>query len=198
MATAALHPATATFDADADPARWRPLVQWLLAVPHLVVLNALSSLRGILGLFGSIAVVFTGRVPPPIFDAIAMTLRYEWRVLSYTVFFDDDYPVFEFMPRADDDGHQRHSTLAIAYPERLNRWKPLYKWVLAVPHYVACVALAAAGVVAVVGSAFAVIATGRYPEGARRFVVRCYRYGLRVQAYVGPLTDEYPPFKLAA
>jgi roadblock/LC7 domain-containing protein len=198
MATAALYPATATFDADTRTARWRPLVQWLLAIPQLVVLNALSSLRGILELFGSVAVVFTGRVPRPLFDAITMTLRYEWRVLSYTVFFDDDYPVFEFMPAADDDGHQRHSTLTIAYPEQLNRWKPLYKWVLAVPHYVVCVALVVASVVTIVGSAIAVIVTGRYPEGARRFLIRSYRYGLRVQAYVGPLTDEYPPFSLAA
>jgi hypothetical protein len=197
MTTAALYPATATFDADTRTARWRPLVQWLLAIPQLVVLNALSSLRGILELFGSVAVVFTGRVPRPLFDAITMTLRYEWRVLSYTVFFDDDYPVFEFMPAADD-GHQRHSTLTIAYPEQLNRWKPLYKWVLAVPHYVVCVALVVASVVTIVGSAIAVIVTGRYPEGARRFLIRSYRYGLRVQAYVGPLTDEYPPFSLAA
>jgi len=197
MATATVYAATATFDADSRTPRWRPLVQWLLAIPQLFVLNVLSSLRGILELFGSVAVVFTGRVPRPLFDAITMTLRYEWRVLSYTVFFDDDYPVFEFMPAAADDGHQRHSTLAVEYPEQLNRWKPLYKWLLAIPHYVVCVALAVASVVTILWSALAVIVTGRYPEGARRFVVRSYRYGLRVQAYVGPLTDQYPPFSLS-
>lgn len=198
MATAALHPASANFDADPRTARWRPIAQWLLAIPHLVVLNALSSLRGILELFGSVAVVFTGRVPRPLFDAITMTLRYEWRVLSYTVFFDDDYPVFEFMPAARDDGHQRHSTLTIEYPEQLNRWKPLYKWLLAIPHYVVCAVLAVASVLTILWGMVAVVITGRYPSGARRFVVRAYRYGLRVQAYVGPLTDQYPPFSLTA
>jgi hypothetical protein len=197
MATAALNPATATFEADTRTARWRPLVQWLLAIPHLVVLNALSSLRGILELFGSIAVVFTGRVPRPLFDAIAMTLRYEWRVLSYTVFFDDDYPVFEFMPAAVDDGHQRHSTLTIDYPQQLNRWKPLYKWLLAVPHYVVCAVLLVASAFAVLWGALCVIVTGRYPAGSQRFLVRAYRYSLRVQAYVGPLTDQYPPFSFS-
>ena len=110
MATA--YAATATFDADLRTRRWRPFVQWILAVPHLVVLNVLSSLRGILELIGAVAVVFTGRIPRSLFDAITMTLRYEWRVLSYTVFFDDDYPVFDFTPAASDDGHQRHTSRA--------------------------------------------------------------------------------------
>jgi len=198
MSTTTVYAATATFDADARTARWRPLVQWLLAIPHLFVLNVLSSLRGILELFGGVAVVFTGRVPRPIFDAITMTFRYEWRVLSYTVFFDDDYPVFEFVPAAVDDGHQRHSTLTIEYPAQLNRWKPLYKWLLAAPHYVVCIALAVASVLTILWSTLAVIFTGRYPAGARRFLIRAYRYGLRVQAYIGPLTDQYPPFSLEA
>jgi hypothetical protein len=198
MATAAVYPAIATFEADQRTPRWRPLVQWLLAVPHLVVLNALSSLRGILSFIGAVVVVFTGRIPRPLFDMITMTYRYEWRVLSYTVFFDDDYPVFEFMPAADDDGHQPHSTLAIEYPQQLNRWKPLYKWLLAIPHYVVCIALAIASIATALWSALMVIVTGRYPEGARRFLVRSYRYSLRVQIYVGPLTDQYPPFRIAA
>ena len=198
MATATVYATTVDLEADNRVARWRPLVQWLLAIPHLVVADALSALRGILSLISGVTVVFTGRLPRPLFDAITMTYRYEWRALSYVVFLHDDYPPFEFTPAADDDGHAPHATLAIAYPERLNRWRPLYKWLLAAPHYVVCIALAVAGVVTVLWSGLAVIATGRYPERARRFVVGAYRYGLRVQAYVGPLTDQYPPFRLAA
>lgn len=198
MASATAYAATATFDADLRTRRWRPFVQWILAIPHLFVLNVLSSLRGILELIGAVVVVFTGRIPRPLFDAITMTLRYEWRVLSYTVFFDDDYPVFDFTPAAGDDGRQRHTTLAIDYPEQLNRWKPLYKWILAIPHYIVCLGLVIASVATVLWSALAVVVTGRYPEGARQFLVRAYRYGLRVQAYVAPLTDQYPPFSLSA
>ena len=198
MATAPVYAATVNFEAENRVARWRPLVQWLLAIPHLVVAEALSTLRGILSLISAVTVVFTGRVPRPLFDAITMTFRYEWRALSYVVFLHDDYPPFEFTPAAEDDGHAPHSTLAIAYPEQLNRWKPLYKWLLAVPHYVVCLALAIAGVLTVLWSALAVLVTGRYPESARRFLVGAYRYGLRVQAYVGPLTDQYPPFHIRA
>jgi len=183
---------------DNRTARWRPLVQWFLAIPHLIVIDALSTLRAILGVISAAMVVFTRQVPRPLFDAIAMTYRYEWRALTYVVFLHDEYPPFEFTPAGDDDGHAPHLQLGIEYPRELNRWKPLYKWLLAVPHYAACLVLAVAGAVTVLWTLVAVIATGRYPESARRFLVGVYRYGLRVQAYVGPLTDEYPPFRLSA
>ena len=198
MSVALPYPAQLEFDADRHITRWRPLVQWLLAVPHLIVANTLSSLRGILTLISLFTVLFTKQIPRPLFDAIAMTYRYEWRTLSYALFLHDDYPPFDFTPTSDDDGRQPGGQLTIQYPEQLNRWKPLYKWLLAAPHYVVCLALAAASVVAVLAGGVAVVATGRYPERARRFLVSAYRYGIRVQAYVGLLTDQYPPFRLAA
>jgi hypothetical protein len=69
---------------------------------------------------------------------------------------------------------------------------------LAIPHYVAILALALASAVTVLWGAVAVVVTGEYPERARRFLVGAYRYCLRVEAYVGLLTDEYPPFSLAS
>lgn len=198
MAIAAAYAANVDLDADNRIARWRPLAQWFLAIPHLVVIDALTTLRAILGIISAVTVVVTGRVPRPLFDAITMTFRYEWRALSYVAFLHDAYPPFEFTPAADDDGHAPHLTLAIAYPSELDRWKPLYKWLLALPHYVVLIGLVLAGALTVLWSLVAVIATGRYPESARRFLVGAYRYGLRVQAYVGPLTDQYPPFRLGA
>ncbi len=198
MTNATVHAATITIDADPHIARWRPLVQWFLAIPHLAVANALRSLRGLLTLVSLVTVLFTEQIPRPLFDAIAMTYRYEWRAMSYALFLHEDYPPFEFMPAAEDDGHAGPSALTIAYPERLNRWKPLYKWFLAIPHYVVYAGLAVASVFTVLGGAVAVVITGEYPHGARAFLVGTYRYGLRIEAYVGLLTDEYPPFSLAA
>ena len=198
MTNATVHAATITINADPNIARWRPLVQWFLAIPHLAVANALRTLRGILTLISLVTVLFTEQIPRPLFDAIAMTYRYEWRAMSYALFLHEDYPPFEFMPASADDGHAGPSALSITYPERLNRWKPLYKWFLAIPHYVVYVVLAVASVFTVLGGAVAVIVTGEYPHGARTFLVGTYRYGLRIEAYVGLLTDEYPPFTLAA
>jgi len=72
----------------------------------------------------------------------------------------------------------------------------LYKWLLAVPHYVVILAFCVASIFVVLFGFVAVVVTGTYPQRARDFLVGVYRYGLRVQAYVGLLTDEYPPFAL--
>jgi hypothetical protein len=163
-----------------------------------MVARALGTLRGILTLISFFTVLVTERIPRPLFDAIAMTYRYEWRAVSYALFLHEDYPPFDFQPDAADDGGEPHTTLNLTYPEHLNRWKPLYKWLLAIPHYFVAVALAIAAAGAVAVGAVAVLFTGRYPLGPRDFIVDAYRYGLRVQAYVGLLTDQYPPFALRA
>jgi hypothetical protein len=196
MSTVIAYPAQLEFDADRHITRWRPLVQWLLAVPQLLIVQALSSLRNVLTLISLFTVVFTKQIPRPLFDAIAMTYRYEWRALSYALFLHEDYPPFDFRPAAMDDGAEPHTTLSLVYPEQLNRWAPLYKWFLAIPHYVVALALAVAAVGAMLIGFFAVVFTGQFPLGPRDFTVNAYRYGLRVQAYVGLLTDQYPPFTL--
>jgi hypothetical protein len=198
MSIATPYPAQLEFHADPHISRWRPLIQWLLAVPQLMVARALGTLRGILTLISFFTVLVTERIPRPLFDAIAMTYRYEWRVVSYALFLHEDYPPFDFQPAAADDGGEPYTTLNLTYPEHLNRWKPLYKWLLAIPHYFVAVGLAIAAAGAVAVGAVAVLFTGRYPLGPRDFIVDAYRYGLRVQAYVGLLTDQYPPFALRA
>src|SRR5579859_1065817 len=191
------YPAQLDFRADRHITRWRPLVQWLFAIPQLMVARALSSLRSVLTLISLFTVLFTEQIPRPLFDVIAMTYRYEWRAMSYALFLHEDYPPFDFQPAAADDGVEPHTALSIAYPEHLDRWKPLYKWFLAIPHYFVLAGLAVAAVFALIGGFFAVVFSGEYPQGARDFLVGVYRYGLRVQAYVGLLTDQYPPFSLS-
>lgn len=198
MSMALPYPAQLEFDADRHITRWRPLVQWLLAVPHLMVANVLSSLRQVLTLVSLFTVLFTREIPRPLFDAIAMTYRYEWRAISYALFLHEDYPPFSFRAEATDDGAEPHTTLSLTYPDQLNRWAPLYKWFLAIPHYFVALALALAAGGAVLVGFFAVVFTGQFPLGPRDFIVNAWRYGLRVQAYVGLLTDRYPPFSLRA
>ena len=198
MSLSTPYPAQLEFHADRHITRWRPLVQWLLAIPHLLIASVLESLRQVLTLISLFTVLFTKRIPRPLFDMIATTYRYEWRAFSYAMFLHEDYPPFDFQPTATDDGVEPHTTLDITYPEDLNRWKPLYKWFLAIPHYVVLVVLAIGAVFALIASFFAVVFTGEYPDGIRNFLVGVYRYALRVEAYVGLLTDAYPPFKMAS
>lgn len=198
MTLATPYPTQLDFHGAQRIARWRPLVHWLLAIPQLLIANALSTLRGVLTLVALFTVLFTRTIPRPLFDAIAMTFRYEWRVTSYALFLREEYPPFDFQPAADDDGADSHTLVTFTYPEQMSRWKPLIKWLLAVPHYFVLLGLFIAAIAVVVVGFFAVLITGEYPQGLRDFLVGVSRYNLRVQAYAGLLTDQYPPFTLHA
>ena len=79
----------------------------------------------------------------------------------------------------------------------LNRWLPLVKWLLAMPHYIVLFFLYIAAIVCVVIAWFAILFSGRYPRGLFDFVVGVARWSLRVDAYALLLvTDRYPPFRL--
>jgi hypothetical protein len=197
MSMSVPYPAQLEFHGDRRVSRWRPLVQWLLAVPQLMIANGLRVVRQVLTLVSFFTVLFTKRIPRALFDMITMTYRYEWRAMSYALFMHEDYPPFDFQPSAADDGVEPHTALSVAYPEELNRWKPLYKWFLAIPHLVVLTVLAIGALFAFVGGFFAVLFSGEYPEAIRDYLVGVYRYGLRVEAYIGFLTDVYPPFHLA-
>ena len=86
MAMSNPYPVQLRLTADRQIARWRPLVQWLLAIPHLAVVSALTTLRHVLTVISLFTVIFTKRIPRPLFDTVAMTYRYEWRSLSYALF----------------------------------------------------------------------------------------------------------------
>lgn len=197
MAPAIAYPAQLGLSSDRHMARWRPLVNWLLAIPQFMIANALNSLRNVLTLIAFFTVLFTRRIPRPVFDAICMTYRYDWRTISYALFLREDYPPFDFDPASGDNGRDPRTALSVDYPEQLGRWHPLFKWFLAIPHYVVLAVLALAAAVVIVIALFAVLFTGAYPAGLRDFVVGVYRYSVRVEAYVGLLTDRYPPFSLA-
>src|SRR5689334_6510287 len=86
--------------------------------------------------------------------------------------------------------------LEISYPQELNRWLPLVKWLLAIPHFVVLFFVGFGAFFVAIWAFFAVLFTGRYPRGAFDYLVGTYRWGSRVLAYVHLLTDAYPPFSL--
>jgi Domain of unknown function (DUF4389) len=196
MSLAIPYPTQLDFRGTRQIARWRPLVQWFLAIPQLFIAYALSMVRAVLTLVSFFTVLFTRRIPRPLFDAIAMTFRYEWRAVSYALFLREEYPPFDFEPAAADDGVDPHTLVTFTYPEQMSRWQPLVKWLLAFPHYLVLAALGIGAIGVTIAGFFAVLVTGEYPQGLRDFLVGVYRYSVRVQAYVGLLTDEYPPFSL--
>ena len=138
-------------------------------------------------------IVFRQKYPRWWFDWNIELQRFASRVGIYLALMDDRYP-------ATDDRQSVH--LEYLYPDvkrDLNRWLPLVKWFLAIPHYIVLAVLWIAGVVTIIISWFAILFTGRYPESMSRFVVGLIRWTNRVIAYALLLaTDEYPPFRLSA
>jgi hypothetical protein len=159
-----------------------------------VVSRAASTGGGIAaGLFGAtlLMILFRQRYPRWWFDFAREFARLGARVGAYLALLTDRYP---------STVEEQAVHLEIDYPDveqDLNRWLPLVKWFLAIPHYIVLAFLVIGAFFAIVIAWFAILFTGRYPRGLFDYVVGVARWGLRVQAYVSLLvTDRYPPFSL--
>ena len=136
-------------------------------------------------------ILFRQRYPRWWFDFALELTRFSTRIGAYVALLTDKYP---------STVEHQSVALDVDYPDveqDLNRWLPLVKWFLAIPHCVVLAVLALGALVAVIIAWFAIVFTGRYPRALFDYVVGVGRWGLRVQAYAFLLvTDRYPPFSL--
>jgi hypothetical protein len=150
-----------------------------------------GGLAGGLWLAIVLMILFRQLYPRWWFDFARELTRFSTRVTAYFILLTDKYP-------STVDAQSVH--LEIDYPDAkqdLNRWLPLVKWLLAIPHYIVLFVLVVLAVLAVIVAWFAILFTGRYPRGLFDFVVGVGRWSLRVQAYAFLLvTDRYPPFSM--
>ena len=191
--------------------RFTTFVRLIWAIPILIILALLTAtgnetviretgeeirrsgggIGGGLFLATMLMIVFRMRYPRWWFDFARELARFSARVGAYLTLLTDRYP---------STVEEQSVHLDIDYPDveqDLNRWLPLVKWLLAIPHYIVLAVLVVVSIVVVVIAWFAIIFTGRYPRGLFDFVVGVGRWGLRVQAYAFLLvTDRYPPFSL--
>jgi hypothetical protein len=159
----------------------------ILVIPIAILLSTLSG--GVLFFAPLLMILFRRKYPRWWFDWNLELQRFTNRVGIYLSLMDDRYP-------ATDDHQSVH--LDYSYPEHLNRWLPLVKWFLAIPHYIVLFFLDYALFFAVIVAWFAILVTGRYPRGMFGFVEGVIRWNVRVTAYTLTLvTDRYPPFRLA-
>ena len=146
---------------------------------------------GLLFVAPAVMILFRQKYPRWWFDWNLELARFLSRVSVYAALMDDRYPSTD---------EQQSVRLEISYPDaraQLNRWLPLVKWLLVLPHYLILALLWVVAVVCVVIAWFAILFTGRYPRGLFDFVVGVGRWSLRVAAYAFLLaTDRYPPFSL--
>jgi hypothetical protein len=179
------------------------------AIPILIVLAAIGGYStrydasgsartvavggtGMLFLPPLLLILFRQRYPRWWFDWNQQLLRFSNRIGVYMALMDDRYPATE---------EQQAVHLDFDYPDAsrdLNRWLPLVKWLLAIPHYVVLFFLYIGALIAVIGAWFAILLSGRYPRGIFNYVEGVMRWHNRVVAYALILvTDRYPPFRLS-
>jgi hypothetical protein len=194
---------------DRDLNRLTTAFRIIVAIPILVVLGAVdggwasggwghhgreaaAGAGGLLFFGPLLMILFRQKYPRWWFDWNRELLRFISRVGVYVALMDDRYP-------ATDE--QQSVRLELPYPDverDLNRWLPLVKWFLAIPHYVVLFFLWIGAVVSIIVAWFAILFTGRYPRGLFDFLVGVGRWENRVVAYAFLMvTDRYPPFRLS-
>ena len=169
------------------------LFRLILMIP-IVILSILVALgAGFLSFATLLMILFRNKYPRWWFDFNLEIFRFSTRVNAYVGLLRDEYP------STDED---QAVSLEIAYPDvegQLNRFMPLVKWLLAIPHYIVLYVLSIFALVVTVIAWFAILIVGRYPRGLFNFSVGVMRWDARVNAYIVLLTtDRYPPFRLGA
>jgi len=211
MAAQEEYPARLDIDYPGKLDRVTTFFRLLWSIPILIILTLLTSTGSqtyvnssgqqvsssgggiVLGLIAAttLMILFRQRYPRWWFDFSLQLHRFSTRVGAYLFLLTDKYP-------SSEDEQNVH--LDLDYPnvkQDLNRWLPLVKWFLAIPHYFVLLVLITAAILATIIAWFAILFTGRYPKSLFDFVVGVGRWNLRVNAYAFLLiTDKYPPFSL--
>ena len=169
----------------------------ITVIPIAIVLSLLAAVSSA-GLVGAVVfatllmILFRQKYPRWWFDWNLALTKFTTRVGVYLLLLRDEYPSTE---------EEQAVHVEISYPDverDLDRWLPLVKWFLAIPHYIVLTFLGLAAIVVVLIAWVAILFTGRYPRGLFDFVVGTMRWAIRVEAYAFLLvTDRYPPFSLS-
>lgn len=180
-----------------EVARWRPLVNWMLYIPHGMVLYGLAILAGIVGMIYWLKFLFTGKFDRDLYSVMAMYERYNTRASAFLMGFTEEYPPFNFPAGGDDNEVYSGITLNLPEPPETAPRKLALNFLLAIPHYFVLAIFGIGAAVVAILAWFAVLFTGRWPEGMRRFLIRFGNYYFRVYAYAVMVEADYPKFGLS-
>jgi len=169
----------------------------ILALPHLFVVSALSTLTQVLAYIGYWMVAITGTMPSGIYQLIEIAYKWNARTYGWIVGYTDLYPPFETHPAFPTD---------VTMEPNAN---PSKGWAIAgillpvkvlalLPHFIVLAVLAIGAVFATWFGYLAVLFTGSLPVGIQHFVAGFIQWGIRVTAFLMGITDEYPKFSLEA
>lgn len=192
-----IHPLNIDVTSPAEVARWRPLVNGLLVMPHLLWHFVLSLGVVVVVIPGWFAILSTGRLPDSWSDYVMGVLRYRWRIDAYLLGWTEPYPSFA-PPAGHVDPGDYPAILYCARPLQRNRITVLWRVLLATPQYIVLFFVSLGAFFVLVVAWFAVLITGQWPDGMRRFALGWIRWVTRLRAYSLLVTDVYPPFAFEA
>ena len=188
--------------------------RWILAIPHLIIVGGpglvaagfgfgigrggfsgagtggvLGAVAGICAVIAWFAILFTNKHPQGLFDLCNFYMRWRVKAVAYTALFRDEYPPFG---DAEDP-----ASIEIPYPDgERNKLSVGLRFFYGIPHLLILAFLSLAWGVTGIIAWFALLFTGKYPEGLYNFGLGVMRWSVRVEAYMLLMTDVYPPFSL--
>jgi hypothetical protein len=185
----------ATFDVQTPDkvANWRPLVQWIMAIPHFLIASVLRTVAQVVGVVSWFAILFTGKLPEGLANMTCLALRYEARTTAYAGFLYEEYPPFEFATAPADPGGTPVSVNFVPALGGRNRLTCGLRIFWMIPAAIVTMIIWIIGSICWFISIFAVLFTGKWPAGLHAWVMKSMRASLRLNAYAFLLTDDYPP-----
>jgi hypothetical protein len=195
MAPASASPVQLELNAPLNVARWRVIGNPIMAIPHIIILYVLNIVLNVVTFIAWFAILFTGNYPPGLFDFAVGVMRYQWRVGTFYLFMREPYPTFG-IPNGPTDPGDDPAVLSLIRPDKLSRGLIFIKWLLVIPVYVVLIVLGIGVYVVLFIAFFAVLFTGKWPAGLRKYVIGVARLGFRLNAYFFLLTDVYPGFSM--
>lgn len=183
-------------DSPYEVANWRPLAHWAMAIPHLIILQAMRALAGAVGFVYWVMLIFTGRLHGGLYGFLAMYERYNQRALGFLFGYTEEYAPFDFTQGPADNGIYQPIRVQLPEAPETTPRTAAFNWILAIPHYLLIAVIAIGAVLVLIGGWFAVLFTGAWPQGWRDFLVRFANYYLRVWVYVVMVDTRYPRFGL--
>ena len=178
-------------------ANWRPLVHWLMAIPHFIISYVLTIVAEVVAVISWFAILFTGKLPEGLANVTCMALRYQMRTQAFAGFLHEEYPPFDFTTTPADPGGTPVTVNFVPALGGRNRLTVALRIIWLIPAAIVTFLILIVAVICHFIAFFAVLFTGKWPVGLLGWVMKGLRASLRLNAYAFLLTDEYPPLSFA-
>lgn len=174
-------------------ANWRPLVHWILVIPHSIISYFLAIVAQVVAVISWFTILFTGKMPEGMANFICLALRYQTRSAVYAGFLHDQYPPFDFSTTPSDPGGTPVTINFVPALGGRNRLTVGLRIFWLIPAAIVTLLIVIIAGVCHIIAFLAVLVTGRWPTGLYGWVMKGLRASLRLNAYALLLTDRYPP-----